>query len=188
MSKTTNHYLVGDVTTRQVWMDGEELEPERAREVWDHSADGFNWGYMGGGAMLLALAIMLKATGNKHGYQDLVRSIVRRLPLNMSFGARIQITTYGFEGLPTGDLMEVKLVGPDEKVGPNLPDVYRLALARVLLATFEISSDQERGLPIPLRDALLEAGQLFQSIGEIKRAVESAALANPRPTTKEGEQ
>jgi len=51
----------GTWRTRQVWVNGRELRPERSQQVWNHSPDGFNWGYAGSGPAQLALAILLAA-------------------------------------------------------------------------------------------------------------------------------
>jgi len=42
-----------------VWADGWELCPIRSQLVYNHSPDGFNWGYGGSGPSQLALAVML---------------------------------------------------------------------------------------------------------------------------------
>jgi hypothetical protein len=44
-----------------VMCDGEFLSPERSQIVWNHSPDGFAWGYGGSGPSQLALAILLEA-------------------------------------------------------------------------------------------------------------------------------
>lgn len=51
--------LRGDI--RRVRVNGRELEPGRSQRVWNHSPDGFNWGYYGSGPAQLALAILLDA-------------------------------------------------------------------------------------------------------------------------------
>jgi hypothetical protein len=52
--------IEGDVT-RNVYLDGRLLTPMRSQAVWNHSPDGFNWGYGGSGPAQLALAILLAA-------------------------------------------------------------------------------------------------------------------------------
>lgn len=52
--------LKGNWKTRRVWLDGEELFPKESQKVYNHSPDGFNWGYGGSGPSQLALAILLK--------------------------------------------------------------------------------------------------------------------------------
>lgn len=51
----------GDAATRDVWVDGKQLSPAASQRVWNHSPDGFNWGYGGSGPAQLALAILLEA-------------------------------------------------------------------------------------------------------------------------------
>lgn len=52
--------IEGDVT-RNIYIDGRLLTPQRSQVVWNHSPDGFNWGYGGSGPAQLALAILLAA-------------------------------------------------------------------------------------------------------------------------------
>jgi len=44
-----------------VRLDGRVLDPARSQKVWNHSPDGFAWGYGGSGPAQLALAILLAA-------------------------------------------------------------------------------------------------------------------------------
>ena len=52
----------GDWETREVYIDGKRLDPRRSQAIWNHSPDGFNWGYSGSGPAQLALAILLRVT------------------------------------------------------------------------------------------------------------------------------
>ena len=54
----------GDWDTKQVWIGGREVRPERSLRVRNHSPDGFSWGDGGSGPAQLALALLL---GNHHG-------------------------------------------------------------------------------------------------------------------------
>lgn len=54
-------HLRGDWRTRTVWIDGVLLSPKPSQTLWNHSPDGFNWGYGGSGPAQLALAILLSA-------------------------------------------------------------------------------------------------------------------------------
>lgn len=54
--------IVGIAETRNVFMNGRKLEPGPSQKVWNHSPDGFNWGFGGSGPAQLALAILLKVT------------------------------------------------------------------------------------------------------------------------------
>lgn len=44
-----------------VFVDGKRLSPARSQKVWNHSPDGFAWGYGGSGPAQLALALLLEA-------------------------------------------------------------------------------------------------------------------------------
>ena len=70
------HFLDGNAETREVYLDGVFLSPKRSQEVWNHSPDGFNWGYEGSGPSQLALAITLKLTGKADHYQDFKRAVI----------------------------------------------------------------------------------------------------------------
>jgi hypothetical protein len=52
--------LKGNWETKQVWLNGEHLNPVPSQKVWNYSPDGFNWGYGGSRPAQLALAILLK--------------------------------------------------------------------------------------------------------------------------------
>lgn len=41
------------------------LDPKWSQKVWNHSPDGFQWGYGGSGPAQLALAILLDVTGDE---------------------------------------------------------------------------------------------------------------------------
>lgn len=73
------HKLKGD-SFRNVWLDGEPLWPAESQRVWNHSPDGFNWGYGGSGPAQLALAIVLKLTGKPDGYQRFKWQVIARIP------------------------------------------------------------------------------------------------------------
>lgn len=42
-----------------VYVDGEQLDPAESQAVFNHSPDGFSWGYGGSGPAQLALALLL---------------------------------------------------------------------------------------------------------------------------------
>jgi hypothetical protein len=58
-SLPTTVKIEGDFLTRKVWINGKLLKPGPSQKVWNHSPDGFNWGYGGSGPAQLALAILL---------------------------------------------------------------------------------------------------------------------------------
>ena len=47
-----------------VLKDDNILSPSPSQKMWNHSPDGFNWGYQGSGPAQLALALLLDATAN----------------------------------------------------------------------------------------------------------------------------
>lgn len=51
--------LRGDFATRTVHLDGRLIDPTPSQKIWNHSPDGFNWGYGGSGPAQLALGILL---------------------------------------------------------------------------------------------------------------------------------
>ena len=57
--------LKGNWTTRQVWLNSKALSPSKSQKIWNHSPDGFNWGYIGSGPAQLALAILYDVTKNR---------------------------------------------------------------------------------------------------------------------------
>jgi hypothetical protein len=50
---------------RIVLKDGKLLSPEPSQKLWNHSLDGFNWGYGGSGPAQLALGLLYDVTGDK---------------------------------------------------------------------------------------------------------------------------
>lgn len=50
----------------EVRVDGKPLDPAPSQAVWNHSPDGFAWGYGGSGPAQLALAVLLAADVPKH--------------------------------------------------------------------------------------------------------------------------
>jgi len=63
-----------------VTKDGAVLSPAPSQQVWNHSPDGFQWGYEGSGPAQLALAVLLDVTGDAELsvrlHQDFKRAFV----------------------------------------------------------------------------------------------------------------
>ena len=77
------HKLKGTIVNREVFLDGEYLSPKHSQKVWNHSPDGFSWGYGGSGPAQLALAVCLKLLPKDEAmkrYQDFKRSVIAGLP------------------------------------------------------------------------------------------------------------
>lgn len=53
--------IVGKAQGRSVRFDEQQLNPWQSQQVYNHSPDGFAWGYGGSGPAQLALAILLAA-------------------------------------------------------------------------------------------------------------------------------
>jgi hypothetical protein len=75
----------GQWKTRRVWIDGHEIFPGPSLKVYNHSPDGFNWGYGGSGPAQLALAICMKFLPIDKvmiTYQDYKWKYIATLPQN----------------------------------------------------------------------------------------------------------
>lgn len=72
-----------------VTVDGQRLDPARSQRVWNHSPDGFAWGYGGSGPAQLALAILLAAGIGREraarAYQAFKFAVIAPLPFGQSF-------------------------------------------------------------------------------------------------------
>lgn len=83
------HILKGEGATRRIWLDGKELTPQRSQKVYNHSPDGFSWGYGGSGCAQLALAICLELCETKQEakgkYQDFKWKFIAGLPQGKDF-------------------------------------------------------------------------------------------------------
>lgn len=51
-------HIKGDYNSRVVTLDGKMLSPVVSQKIFNHSPDGFNWGYGGSGPSQLALGIL----------------------------------------------------------------------------------------------------------------------------------
>jgi hypothetical protein len=89
--------LTGDFATRTVRLDGRPLDPAPSQRVWNHSPDGFNWGYGGSGPAQLALGILLSVGLDAERavalHQQLKWDLVARLP-QASFSIEFDLTAW----------------------------------------------------------------------------------------------
>jgi hypothetical protein len=85
------HTLKGIAETRDVYLDGEWLDPKPSQKWHNHSPDGFNWGYGGSGPAQLALAINIKLLGHPVGYQEVKWNIISKLPQGKDFEIEFEI-------------------------------------------------------------------------------------------------
>ena len=75
--------ITGDITSGQVFLSGKPLSARHSQEVYNHSPDGFSWGYAGSGPAQLALAILLTRTDEETAlkiYQDFKFEFVASWP------------------------------------------------------------------------------------------------------------
>ncbi len=82
--ETVRHTMKGEWSSRRVWLDAKELLPGPSQKIWNHSPDGFNWGYGGSGPAQLALAVCFKLTKDRDKavslHQQFKRDIIAVLP------------------------------------------------------------------------------------------------------------
>lgn len=85
--------IVGFAKNRRVFINGKYLSPKYSQSVFNHSPDGFNWGYSGSGPSQLALAIMLKFTEKTTAqrlYQDFKSQFIAGLKQDENFALTIE--------------------------------------------------------------------------------------------------
>lgn len=75
--------IIGNPLTHNVTIDGVYLDPADSQAIYNHSPDGFAWGYGGSGPAQLALALLIELTNPefaaKH-YQDFKSDIIAGFP------------------------------------------------------------------------------------------------------------
>jgi hypothetical protein len=69
----------------QYYLDDKLLDPRESQKYHNHSPDGFNHGYGGSGPSQLALAIILKITGDAGKYQDFKWDVIATIPGGKDF-------------------------------------------------------------------------------------------------------
>ena len=62
--------IEGVISTREVTLNGDRLDPSESQAVINHSPDGFNWGYGGSGPAQLALAILIEVMGQERALME----------------------------------------------------------------------------------------------------------------------
>lgn len=70
------------INSQLIRVDGESITPEESQQVYNHSPDGFSWGYEGSGCAQTALAILLYLFGYDVAamfYQDFKRTFIAPL-------------------------------------------------------------------------------------------------------------
>ena len=87
-----DQYLKGEASSRRVWLMGEELFPAHSQSVFNHSPDGFSWGYNGSGPSQLALAVMLEMLPSGKAckiYKDFREAFIANVPMDKDFEIEI---------------------------------------------------------------------------------------------------
>lgn len=75
-----------------VFIDGDRLDPGASQRVFNHSPDGFAWGYGGSGPAQLALAILMRVTGDDKLSVALHQEFKREFLMGLPQGdARVEI-------------------------------------------------------------------------------------------------
>lgn len=76
-------------TASLVFVNDAVLDPRPSQKVFNHSPDGFEWGYGGSGPAQLALAILLDFTGSENvairNYQDFKSEFIATAPQDEGF-------------------------------------------------------------------------------------------------------
>ena len=95
--------IKGNWATREILVDDQRLDPTFSQKVWNHSPDGFSFGYSGSGCAQLALALLLHAGVNKDTaismHQLLKEEFVAHLPQS-DFEAEVVIRQDGTWEIP----------------------------------------------------------------------------------------
>lgn len=74
--------LKGEWVTEKVWLNGKRLYLGKSQRVWNHSPNGFNWGYEGSGPAQLALAVLLELVPQDKAvelHQEFKRDVIAAL-------------------------------------------------------------------------------------------------------------
>lgn len=83
--------IKGYRSTREVFINGIQLHPDASLKVFNHSPDGFAWGYRGSGPAQLALALLMHFMGPERTeeavrlHQVLKEDYIAHLDTNKNF-------------------------------------------------------------------------------------------------------
>ena len=86
--------IKGIIATREVTIDSKKLNPARSQKIYNHSPDGFYWGYGGSGPAQLALAILLEFTDKDTAFrlhQGFKWDVIARLSNEEDFEIKIDV-------------------------------------------------------------------------------------------------
>lgn len=88
--------LQGFNSSQLILVNGKSLDPRKSQSVYNHSPDGFSWGYGGSGPSQLALAILLDFTERATAlanYQRFKWDVIALLP-SSDFCTEVDLTPY----------------------------------------------------------------------------------------------
>lgn len=81
--------ITGDWKSRRVCIDGKPLTADASLRVFNHSPDGFAWGYGGSGPAQLALALLMRFGLDKqtavYYHQKFKDELISPLPMQENF-------------------------------------------------------------------------------------------------------
>jgi hypothetical protein len=172
------HKLKGIAETREVWLDGKLLSPERSLGIRKHSPDGFNWGYGGSGPAQLALAVVLEVNNTYEGYQDFKFNTIARLTIDKDFEIEFDlnfIRAKRFMATKLTEIIGIKKAGTNELIvmrfqgeGANtyMEEIARLtpaADAEIIMEVMVESWNKHNKLITMLGKAIKEEVNKFES-------------------------
>lgn len=83
------------------------LSPSPSRAIFDHSPDGFAWGYGGSGPSQLGLALLFDYTGDREfatkNYRQFTQEVISRLPKDFQIEATLLDDWVGINGGVTSE-------------------------------------------------------------------------------------
>jgi hypothetical protein len=80
--------ITGHARTQEVFYKGEHLPLQRSLDLYNHSPDGFSWGYKGSAPAQLALALLLQFTDEPTAlrlHQQFKAEVIAALPMDQDF-------------------------------------------------------------------------------------------------------
>lgn len=94
--------IIGTLPNRMVFVNGQALDPKPSQKVFNHSPDGFSWGYNGSGPAQLALALTIKAAEIsgipfeelRPYYQDVKSKFVATWPIDEPIDGEFDIVEF----------------------------------------------------------------------------------------------
>ncbi len=92
--KGARNVIKGTMIDHKIWIDGKKLDPGKSQKIYNHSPNGFCWGYGGSGPAQLALAILLEFTEKRIAlalHQAFKWDYVAQWPIDEDFQVQINI-------------------------------------------------------------------------------------------------